>query len=124
MLNNEQGTQCIQPPYHNHPPEHHQQTFHNKSKHISQNLMHQVATATLFPRPLSRVTEPAGHIAVVLMNLFFSVRVENSNVYVYICVYKYPYMIYMYLCIYISICVYMCIHNIAVVLMNLFFSVC
>lgn len=34
----------------------------------------QVTAATLFPRQLSQITEPAGHIAVVLMNLFFSVR--------------------------------------------------
>lgn len=32
-----------------------------------------VATATLFPRACSSVTEPAGHLAVILMNLFFSV---------------------------------------------------
>ena len=69
--------------------------------------MHQVATATLFPRPLSRVTEPAGHIAVVLMNLFFSVRVENSNVYVYIYVYIPLYDIY--ICIYAFISIYVCI---------------
>lgn len=33
-----------------------------------------MTAATLFPRQLPQITEPAGHIAVVLMNLFFSVR--------------------------------------------------
>jgi uncharacterized membrane protein len=32
-----------------------------------------VAIATLFPRACASITEPAGHLAVILMNLFFSV---------------------------------------------------
>jgi uncharacterized membrane protein len=32
-----------------------------------------VTIATLFPRACASITEPAGHLAVILMNLFFSV---------------------------------------------------
>ena len=60
----------VRGPLIDHPPTHPSTPTHPHT-HI---LSLQVTAATLFPRPLSRITEPAGHIAVVLMNLFFSVR--------------------------------------------------